>query len=494
MPSGTLLNDILLLFRESVAGVPALSGGTETWVQVADSPQAVGSGTTLAQLSCFWARASQDTPTSPTSAAPSNHQQGFIIAVSGCITTGNPWDVTAPGTTEAGPDTSISIAGDTTTVDDCLVVLACATSLPDAATTTEFGAMTNADLGSLTEHVDNTTSQGNGGGLFCGTGTKASLGAYTATTLTAVTSAAHACMSIALKPPPAGGAVSSIGTGTATATGASTASTAFSSTGAATAVATGASTAAAEMSSAGVSTGEAAGASTVAAAMSATGESTATAAGASIVDGAAFSEGSATAITTGASITDAVMSAVGVATAIAEGADASAGTIEAGAAFSTGISTTEVEGAALTDATVFSEGAATAEATGAALSDAAMSADGVSTAIAVGADAAGTIEAAAAFSTGTSTGEAAGASLVDAAMFSEGAGTAEAEGVAVGAVVEEPVVAVQVPGGGGVRDRWREYMRRRKRERELEEVELLALAEVAVKQLARDHMNRQVMR
>jgi len=202
MPASVLTGDILLLCIESAIAEGTVTGGSETWVAVADSPQTIGSGATLSRISCYWARASQYSPTSPTVGAPSNHQQGFIIAFRGCHGTGNPWDVTSGGT-EAGPDTSLSITGDITTVADCLIVLLCGQSLPDATSTTEFGAMTNADLASLTERVDNTMTSGNGGGLFCGTGTKASIGSYTATTLTTVTSASHSFMSIALKPPQA---------------------------------------------------------------------------------------------------------------------------------------------------------------------------------------------------------------------------------------------------------------------------------------------------
>jgi len=196
--------DDLYLIIESAIMNGAVSGGSETWVQMPDSPQSVGSGTTLSRISCYWARASSASPTSPTVAAASNHQQGCIIAVKNGAGTGDPWDVTAGGT-EVGPDTSLSIPGDTTTMANCLILLLAATSLPDAATTTEFGAMTNAGLTNLTEHVDNTIIAGNGGGLFVGTGMKAAAGAYAATTLTAVTSASHAMMSIALKPPQAGG-------------------------------------------------------------------------------------------------------------------------------------------------------------------------------------------------------------------------------------------------------------------------------------------------
>jgi hypothetical protein len=36
MPSGVLQNDILLLFVEAVASEGTVTGGTETWVAVAD--------------------------------------------------------------------------------------------------------------------------------------------------------------------------------------------------------------------------------------------------------------------------------------------------------------------------------------------------------------------------------------------------------------------------------------------------------------------------
>lgn len=202
MPVGTLLNDILLLFVET-ANSPGftVTGGTETWAEIPDSPQGTGNSTTGAKLSIFWARASQDTPTSPTVSDSGDHQMGRIIAFSGCITSGNPYDVTAPGTTDVSPgDTTVSIAGDTTTVADCLVIAA--TGQTGTATdTAEFSAWTNASLSSLTERIDNRNTVGTvGAALGVATGGKAAAGAYSATTATSADTAARVCISLALKP------------------------------------------------------------------------------------------------------------------------------------------------------------------------------------------------------------------------------------------------------------------------------------------------------
>ncbi len=99
---------------------------------------------------------------------------GRIIAIRGAAASGNPWDVTAGGV-EATSDTSGSIPGATTTVNNTLVVVAVAGSLPDASGTANFSAWTNANLTNLTERADNTATAGNGGALGIATGEKATV-------------------------------------------------------------------------------------------------------------------------------------------------------------------------------------------------------------------------------------------------------------------------------------------------------------------------------
>jgi hypothetical protein len=199
IPSGTLQDDILLLFVETADEFFTVTGGTETWTQVADSPQRVTPDT---MLSVYWARSSQDTPTGPSVSDSGNHTIGRMIAFSGAITTGNPWEVTSGGT-EAVSDTTGSITGDTTTIDDCMIVAAMATDLPDQNDTTSFSGVANGDLASVTERIDNCRNAGNGGCIFAATGELATAGTYGATTVTLEDAAQKAFMTIALKPPAA---------------------------------------------------------------------------------------------------------------------------------------------------------------------------------------------------------------------------------------------------------------------------------------------------
>ena len=66
-------------------------------------------------MTVFWARASQDAPTSPTTSDSGDHQIGTILAFRGCIASGDPWDVTSGGA-DTVQDTAGVIGGDTTTV------------------------------------------------------------------------------------------------------------------------------------------------------------------------------------------------------------------------------------------------------------------------------------------------------------------------------------------------------------------------------------------
>ncbi len=204
IPVTALTNDILLMFLETDnEAVTCCTSGSETWAEVADSPQ-TQSGTGSTRLTVFWARASQDVPTAGTTGTASDHIVGRVIVIRGVITTGDPWDVTSGGT-EGTADTSGSITGDTTTVDDCLVVMAMASGLPDSNSTSNFTSLTNGDLGSVTEHTDNCRNRGNGGCVMSGSGTLATNGTYGATTVTLGTASVKGFMTIALKPPAGGG-------------------------------------------------------------------------------------------------------------------------------------------------------------------------------------------------------------------------------------------------------------------------------------------------
>jgi hypothetical protein len=200
LPTGRATNDILLLFVETSNQAVTISnqnGGT--WNEVTNSQYCgIAADTTGVRLTVFWSRYN-GTQGAPTVSDSGDHQQARMIAIRGATTTGNPWDVTAGGV-EAVTDANGSIPGATTTVGNCLVVTAIATSLPDLTSTTRFSAWTNANLTSITERTDNSVTAGNGGGLGIATGIKATAGAYGNTAVTLATSAYKGMMSIAIKP------------------------------------------------------------------------------------------------------------------------------------------------------------------------------------------------------------------------------------------------------------------------------------------------------
>ncbi len=201
LPSGITTNDILLLFldtsNQSIT-IPTPNGGT--WTQVTNSPQGTGTGGSSGSvaLTVFWSRYN-GTQGAPTTSDSGDHQIGRMIAIRGATTSGNPWDVTAGGV-DATASTTATIPGATTTVANTLVVVACATGLPNSNGTANFSAWTNSNLSSLTEYTDNTRAVGVGGGLGSAAGGKATAGAYGNTTVTLAASAKKGMMSIAIKP------------------------------------------------------------------------------------------------------------------------------------------------------------------------------------------------------------------------------------------------------------------------------------------------------
>lgn len=195
LPAGWAADDIHLLVCETVSGEPVTA--PTGFTAVADSPQIMAGST---RLSVFWRRAVLG-DTDPTISDPGNHIQSQIFGFRGCITTGNPWDVTSGGTDAVG-DTALVVPGDTTTVADCLVVI-CA-SIGADSNIDQFSLWANADLANVTERGDAFTNLGGGGGFGVATGEKAAAGAYGNTTATMATAEAKAFITIALKAPGGG--------------------------------------------------------------------------------------------------------------------------------------------------------------------------------------------------------------------------------------------------------------------------------------------------
>jgi hypothetical protein len=198
-----LSGDMLILPLETsnqAISIANANGGT--WTQFANSPQGTGTGgnTTSTSLTVFWSRYN-GTQGAPTTSDSGDHQLGRMIAVRGLVGSGDPTDVTA-GSADATANTSASIPGATTSVDNDAVLVLIATALPDATGSANF-TETNGDLADFAEVIDNTVTAGAGGGLGAAGGLMAAAGAYGATSVTLANSSVKATMTIALKPPAA---------------------------------------------------------------------------------------------------------------------------------------------------------------------------------------------------------------------------------------------------------------------------------------------------
>ena len=180
LPTGTVLNDILVLFVETGnEPLPAMTG----WSNVGAGTVQQAGGVVTA-LTILWKRAGSS-ETAPSVPDAGDHQIARIVGVSGCPTAGDPWDVTSY-TTENVADTSVSTPAITTLTADTLVFCAAGNG-QDTATAQGPSTWTNASLTSVTSRCNDWTASGNGGGFSVMTGGKATAGAVSASTGTITT-------------------------------------------------------------------------------------------------------------------------------------------------------------------------------------------------------------------------------------------------------------------------------------------------------------------
>lgn len=184
-----------------------------TFSEISDSPQGVGTGGAAAatRLSAYWARATSASMPTPVIADPGDHALAIILTFSGCATSGLPWNVTAPSTSAL--TTAMVLAGDTTTVDDCLILGVIAGGA-DVASSAAYSGWANAALANIAERFDQHVSSANGGGFGVFTGEKATAGAFGDTTATVAGTQNAANLVIALRPEAAASASAAV-TGTA---------------------------------------------------------------------------------------------------------------------------------------------------------------------------------------------------------------------------------------------------------------------------------------
>lgn len=195
--SGVAADDLLLLFVESANQPVAAPSG---YTQVTNSPVAIGTAAAAGgvALQVFY-RIATGADTTTTVADSGDHTTAIKMAFRG-VSTSTPFDATPVSGTKTTASTSSSYPGITTATANAMVVYASALDL-DAASTATTSGQANANLTSVTERHDQTTSSGFGGGLVITTGMKATAGATGNLTAT-VTSTTQVYLTLALRPSP----------------------------------------------------------------------------------------------------------------------------------------------------------------------------------------------------------------------------------------------------------------------------------------------------
>lgn len=190
VPAGIQHGDVLLLFIETGNQAVTVAG----WQAAPSSPANDALST---RISVFWKRIGESEP-APTTSDSGDHQIGRIVAFSGVVRSGNPFNAAASGS-DTTADTTGAIPGAVVAVPNCMVVAAC-TSAVDGITTTEFSGWTNSNLTSVDEQIDNGTDAGNGGAIGVACGIFPLTGSYGTTDVTLANNSRKALWSGALIP------------------------------------------------------------------------------------------------------------------------------------------------------------------------------------------------------------------------------------------------------------------------------------------------------
>jgi len=198
-PTGTANGDLQLMFCETDgAETPTCTG----WTNTPNSPQTADTvSATDTKLSILY-RIRNGAGTLTTN-DPGDHIVARIMnIIGGTFNASNPFNTSA-GSSETTSDTSASIPGAVTTVQNCLIVVAVSSGFdPAANNTTEFSIATNSNLTGIVEQIDDSRLTGNGGGFGVSTGYFAGPGDYGASSITLTNASLKGLISLAIEPAP----------------------------------------------------------------------------------------------------------------------------------------------------------------------------------------------------------------------------------------------------------------------------------------------------
>lgn len=179
LPGTHAANDILVLAiqQSNESNYAAPTGYTRLGPQNGIGP-AVTAGST--KLCLFWKR-DNGAESAPTLTDSGDHTYGVMFAVRNCPTTGDPFHMIGQAWKFTASTTGTAKSG-ATRIDNSLVVNIFAHALDQAGAA--GSSPTNASLTSVTEHFDDATTDGTGGGIYIMSGILAVAGDVSASTVT----------------------------------------------------------------------------------------------------------------------------------------------------------------------------------------------------------------------------------------------------------------------------------------------------------------------
>jgi hypothetical protein len=164
-------NDIGLLVIETSGGGTTLTPPSG-WAAVTGTPVTDVADATGSKLHVWWKRATSNAEAAvATGFSTSDHVVARLYTFRGCVTSGDPWNVTTTGNKTTASSTA-TVPAVTTTVADTLIVMIVGRP-DDSLSTTHFGVPTNANLTGLAEAGEAGTNNGNGGGFVVSYGVEA---------------------------------------------------------------------------------------------------------------------------------------------------------------------------------------------------------------------------------------------------------------------------------------------------------------------------------
>jgi hypothetical protein len=169
------------------------------WAAIPSTPVTDVATTAGSKLHVWWKRAASSAEAAVATGAATDHIVARLFTFRGCVTTGNPWDVTTTGT-KTTASTTATVPALTTTVADTLIV-GIVGRPNDNASTTHFGTLVNSNLANIGAAGEAGTTSGNGGGFAVEFGDFAGPGNTGTSTLTKIASTTDTYVVLALKAP-----------------------------------------------------------------------------------------------------------------------------------------------------------------------------------------------------------------------------------------------------------------------------------------------------